>query len=670
MHSESRACLCHELTHIRATHISLLAQERLNNAVAVRWLVLLMCAARAARSWEEALGQRDWERDVQDVAGGSDSEREEDYDACTPQEAGEELRNFLVELKIQGALTAKQSCVLAWWRQKAGAMGEFKIAYPPDKQAGAYSRHFDCVTKHDGLDDSGFYIIKDVPVHRRADASMTGKDVVAFSPLDAVAEEFAGNEHMDFELAKRIADDQLPPCYYETPAYKNGKTPFPCALYVDGVAFTRTDKIIGFWLENLITHVRTLMVALRHSTMCRCGCRGYCAIHPIMMFLHWAFASLDQGVNPLERHDHISWLLGSDDARAGLAGAALGFTAVALFLKCDMMEFVTTFGFPSWAANAYPCPLCWRTKKDWQTIAGISLHSLPWLEKDWGNYEASRSRCEIWVDVPANLFKRTRGLLLYDKRRDGNRGRCLAKDMPELGLCKGDRLEPSPSLMNCSAIDKMEPDGPARLLFWRRAFETMARRRCALFDPTIGLTPQLTLAPDWLHALSLGVFKFILAFLFRMMLERDVLRFGGTDKSDMAQRYASFLKAFLSQWYKHEEEQGRSPTKTQQLTAEMLFGSGSIGAWGSETNAMLMWSLTLLDSYGGEFPEVLRRNILRGINSAVGAHRCCSDMRQGSVPPAMGQAWLGSKQQHATAPQTQRFISPNAIEIGLRCFSA
>ena len=149
-----------------------------------------------------------------------------------------------------------------------------------------------------------------------------------------------------------------------------------------------------------------------------------------------------------------------------------------------------------------------------------------------------------------------------------------------------------------------------------------------------------------------------------------MLRFGGTDKSDMAQRYASFLKALLFQWCKREEEQGRSPTKAQQLTAEMLFGSGSIGARGSVTNAMLMWSLTLLDSYGGEFPEVLRRNILRGINSTVGVHRCSSDMRQGSVPPAMGQAWLGSKQQHATVPQTQRFISPNAIEIGLRCFSA
>ena len=130
---------------VRAFAVSSLTSEPhtylcwLKNDSTMRWpcagLVLLMCAARAAHSWEEALGQHDWERDVQDVAGGSDSEREEDYDACTPQEAGEELRNFLVELKIQGALTAKQSCVLAWWCQKAGAMGEFKIAYPPDKQA-------------------------------------------------------------------------------------------------------------------------------------------------------------------------------------------------------------------------------------------------------------------------------------------------------------------------------------------------------------------------------------------------------------------------------------------------------------------------------------------------------------------------------------------------------
>ena len=49
---------------------------------------------------------------------------------------------------------------------------------------------------------------------------------------------------------------------------------------------------------------------------------------------------------------------------------ALGWMGVALFFKEDMMEFITTFGFPSWGTVAYPCPLCVCT------LAGMGLAQL------------------------------------------------------------------------------------------------------------------------------------------------------------------------------------------------------------------------------------------------------------------------------------------------------
>eukprot|EP00969_Alexandrium_andersonii_P127422 5631904-Alexandrium_andersonii.AAC.1 len=54
---------------------------------------------------------------------------------------------MLIDLKQSGSLSARQTCVLAFWASKAGACGQVgKLAFPPDKEhTGGYSRHFDSI---------------------------------------------------------------------------------------------------------------------------------------------------------------------------------------------------------------------------------------------------------------------------------------------------------------------------------------------------------------------------------------------------------------------------------------------------------------------------------------------------------------------------------------------
>ena len=98
--------------------------------------------------------------DANDPGGESDI----DYDNITAEVAAEELGHMLVELKLRNALSARQCCVLAFWASQAGAKGLVeKLAKPPDKASGAYSRHFDTVVGCTPS-DTDFY---EVPLGRR-----------------------------------------------------------------------------------------------------------------------------------------------------------------------------------------------------------------------------------------------------------------------------------------------------------------------------------------------------------------------------------------------------------------------------------------------------------------------------------------------------------------------
>ena len=147
--------------------------------------------------WEQALGETDWERATlaQGDDDGSGEDGEDDFhEPCSAEEAGDELVQYLVKLKDQGQPTAKQTCLIASWARGAGAAGELDIAYPPGRQTGQYSRHFDAVVRRQSQDeaDLGWYMVL-APVYRRCDASRSVREVAVYPPHEALADEYRAN---------------------------------------------------------------------------------------------------------------------------------------------------------------------------------------------------------------------------------------------------------------------------------------------------------------------------------------------------------------------------------------------------------------------------------------------------------------------------------------------
>eukprot|EP00969_Alexandrium_andersonii_P115588 5111223-Alexandrium_andersonii.AAC.1 len=82
-------------------------------------------ASSSRASWEEDLSEEDWEGD-----GDSDDDQPADrYESVGPKQAGEFLFDMLVNLKQAGVLSAKQSCILAFWAHRAGASGVKDLAH-------------------------------------------------------------------------------------------------------------------------------------------------------------------------------------------------------------------------------------------------------------------------------------------------------------------------------------------------------------------------------------------------------------------------------------------------------------------------------------------------------------------------------------------------------------
>eukprot|EP00959_Pyramimonas_sp_CCMP1952_P459020 9477581-Pyramimonas_sp.AAC.1 len=81
---------------------------------------------------------------------------------------------------------------------------------------------------------------------------------------------------------------------------KTGVKPVPVVLFADGVRYTsqlagRSVSATGFWLRSCTSKRRHLIAALRSSMLCRCGCRGWCTIAPILSYIAFGIRRMTLG---------------------------------------------------------------------------------------------------------------------------------------------------------------------------------------------------------------------------------------------------------------------------------------------------------------------------------------------------------------------------------------
>ena len=521
-----------------------------------------MLMASGSSTWQRR--QSSWEtrqysrlEEPQPAAAGSDEEEDTDEEGMSPEEASTEFFNLLVRFKMQGVLTAKHACILSFWAKAAGMTGDgASLALSPRTTGGNFSSHFDLVVGVH-LDPSSFYGIT-LPSYDRSTASRCEVPHELVLPHEALGEELAQDPGILAKVRSGKVHEEWGGLYKDHKVVKaNPSMPvLPLGLYMDGVAFLRRDSCLGFWLINLVSRRRHLLMVLRKRAQCRCGCRGWCTLHVAWTVLAWALGILVAGVRPHVRHDKRPL----EGNMAIQAGQPLGFLGAVLLVKGDWAEFSHTLGFPSWSTVEQPCFKCFSTggpEGNWRQVSGHSPLAAAWPTKRLQDYKDACRRCEKEVVIYSQeQLQLLLGSLFYDKRRStaAAKGRALAQDVPALGLLKGWRLEGNEACPDPGQLEHMTlpPDG-LRLTFWDVKAQTLTRHNNPMFSPRLGITPE-RLCTDELHGLHLGIFQvYILEVVWRMV-GANVYSVPANDMDTLVDLVCLRIKAELDQWYTKEQE--------------------------------------------------------------------------------------------------------------------
>ena len=207
------------------------------------------------------------------------------------------------------------------------------------------------------------------------------------------------------------------------------------------------------------------------------------------------------------RHGFEPWLH-YDVTRS--PGSELPAKCVLTHIKGDWSEFSKSLGLSPWSKHYQCCPYC-PCSKDTMFLddTGLGFGGIGYCERSDDDYEQACRKCEIRVQVGTReLQRQILSNLVYDLNGKSAHGRVCADDMVFLGLKRGDRLDPSPHLVNPNMFESAEP--PFEAVFWRRHCDN--RRRCTdwvmhrspVFDLALGTSPTRTLAIDSLHTVYLG----------------------------------------------------------------------------------------------------------------------------------------------------------------------
>eukprot|EP00971_Amphidinium_carterae_P130298 2581276-Amphidinium_carterae.1 len=357
----------------------------------------------------------DWDHDGLEDDDNQDGKTEMDEDQAW---AEKKLVNLLLDEHLKGRMSAKLFCSIAYLAAKAGATCLESFGLHPNSHSGNFKKHVDVVLESGSLLQP--YILP-VPAHVHQERQREVHNLVVHPPHELVAADMRRHGFDDEVLLKTSlleAGERFPPNFWQDKLHRQTTDPIvPMALFVDGVLYKRKQTMVVFVVVNLLTNTRMLSIAIRKKLYCTCGCKGWCSVYPIWLFLQWSFQCLREGVFPT--HDHAGIPFAGKDVRSAVQGKSFGCRGILTQLRLDWSEWCSTVGVPSWKSNKHCCMFCDASHEGMlKDLSECGYSSSPHRETTHEDMRAAASACMIWVtDMSLHDLHTLQANVALDRRK-------------------------------------------------------------------------------------------------------------------------------------------------------------------------------------------------------------------------------------------------------------
>ena len=195
----------------------------------------------------------DTDRDESD----DDSDTYNDDPQTNPEAAALCLLDLLLSLYYQSSMSAATFCAICYWVGLCGVQSVAKFGKAPGAPSGHYQRFLDSKLELGPVKDNLYTVT--APGHHLHSLSREQVPIYTQPAHEALDDELRSDPTISVRIREAIDLGKLPPCYHEhtvTRACDPENPPVPCALYMDGIAYSLLDSAVGIWLINLITQKR------------------------------------------------------------------------------------------------------------------------------------------------------------------------------------------------------------------------------------------------------------------------------------------------------------------------------------------------------------------------------------------------------------------------------
>ena len=188
--------------------------------------------------------------------------------------AEEEFVQECILLFLQRVLNARQFCTLMFRAGRAGNAQAVRYGLNPDAPSGHFQRHLNSVMQDLNNLRQFLYTLR-VPGSSRKASGRVVHDLSVMIPYEQIDADLQKDQGAFPRLADAIDEGALPPSYFSHALVRGAPpaTVFPVNLFIDGVRYSLTDTVIGFWFVDVLSGKRYLFATLRKRLVCECGCK-------------------------------------------------------------------------------------------------------------------------------------------------------------------------------------------------------------------------------------------------------------------------------------------------------------------------------------------------------------------------------------------------------------